>query len=156
MARRKKKKSSNRGDAFASKYDIPGIIMEYVAELMPDPDGPELLEKTAEEGMELFENMTGLCISIWNYAAMPPDCAISYLDNLSSTLEAEKGKAVRDNIINVMLEISKDMKKHFPNPDAVIIDHEFTLTANEQLDFAIELLPVDEAIAIAREDMENK
>ena len=144
MARKKKKCSAKK---VQSKYNVPEIIMEYVAELLPEPDSPELLEQSAEENLALFDNTIFLCTSVWNYAALPTDCGEILLEQMKKSVMEAGGN---NDVIDMILEIAADMQENFPDADVIIVNHTLEPIGDE-VDFGLEIIPLEEGIQAFRE-----
>ena len=141
-----RKKENQAQPTFQSKYNIPEIIMEYLLEFLPEPDDPELQEQTPEENLKLVEDTIFFCASIWNYAALPADCAAIHLQSMIEAIEEAEGD---EDVVNMIEEVAADMREQFPDADAIVINHTLE-PVDDQVEFGVEIIPLDEGVKAIR------
>ncbi|HDP35109.1 MAG TPA: hypothetical protein ENN29_08380 [Candidatus Hydrogenedentes bacterium] len=130
-------------------YDIPAIISEYVSDLLPDDE--EWDETTEEE----IENEVAwaffICVTAWNHAALPADCAAIYLAQAEEAFCSENGLDMWNEAKSDVLNMAANMGERYPTSDHIIIDHELESLDDGAIGLAIDIIPIDEAIVALRE-----
>jgi len=143
MARKKQERLDKINE---SKYNIPDIIMEYAESLMPDLNVLESFELSEEEKLEFFDKAVFFSTSIWNFAALPPDCGAIMLEQMRKSLEETDWY---NKIVDIIVEVAQEMRDSYPDAEVIITDHRLELL-DDYVEFYLETIPLDEGIRVIR------
>jgi hypothetical protein len=132
-------------------YDIPAILMEYVNDILPDDE--ELDENIdMEDAEEEVSRAFFICVTAWNHAALPEDVGAIFLAQVADTFKDIDAIEDWDDVKEEVLEMSADMAEQYPGADHIIVDHELEALEDGETGLAIDIIPLEEAVAALREN----
>ncbi len=132
-------------------YDIALALMEYVDDMLPDAEEWEGDMNEAERE-DIVARAFFICVTAWNHAALPEDCAALYLSQVESSFAEIDAPEIWEDSKDDMLAVSQDMGAEYPGSDHIIIDHELEPLEDGQMGLAIDVIPVDVAVSVLRKE----
>lgn len=149
MARKKRIKSEQDSEGSEFKYDIPNILLDFMYKLLPSGDELEGVEFDIEE---LMSKAVFICATSWNISVLPKDCANVFVGMLERVYKENDSHDDWDELHEDIMARAADMKDMYPCGDCVITGNELKALPDGQMSFDIDVIPLNEAIALMREN----
>jgi len=141
--------NGNDFSEFTSKYDIASVLLDYVYSILPDEE--DLDED--EDIDDLISRALFICATAWNISVLPEDCGNLFISNLKLAYEDSGDTEPWDDLLENLLDISKDMQEQYPDGDCIVADHALEPDEEGEVAFSIDIMPLVDAVAMLRENI---
>ncbi len=132
-------------------YDIPAALMACVDDILPEQDVWDA-EMDDEEREQAAARAFFVCVTAWNHAALPEDCAPLYLAQVAESFKEIDAENLWEDTQEDVMAISADIAEQYPNSTHIIVEHDMEPMDDGELGLTISIISVALAAEALREE----